>query len=100
GGGRLVPDIQVGQEGNGRCELHHAFDGGPPPERKAGFNRKEEHVIAQKCDLTIPAHGVSSAYCHLLEWKQRRVGELQVHTLEQLHAEEFFAELLDSLSLS
>src|SRR5688500_14334587 len=99
-GGAVVPDTPAVPDIDEGCKLNHGFAAGPTPQGEARFDREEEDVIAQCRNFSIPADGVSSAQRELLEGKQRRAGQLQVHAFEQLHAEEFFAELLDPLSLS
>src|SRR5688572_11954598 len=99
-GGAVVPDTPAVPYIDEGCKLNHGFAAGPTPQGEARFDGEEENVIAQRGDFSIPADRISSPQRKLLEGKQRRAGQLQVHALKQLHAEELFAELLNPLSLS
>ncbi len=81
-------------------KLHHRFAVRPTDQRKARLDREDERVVAQDGHLAVTAHRVPAAERHLLKWKQRRVGELQIHAAEELHAEPLLAELLNRLRLT
>ena len=72
----------------------------PTEQRKARLDRGDERVIAQDGHLAVAAHRVPAAERHLLKGKQRRVGELQIHAAEELHAEQILTELFDRLHLT
>src|SRR6478752_1496409 len=74
--GTVVAEVPTVPDINKWRELKHRFAAGPAPQWEARFDRKEEHVITQQCDLTITADGISSTHGHLLEGEQRGVREL------------------------
>ena len=92
-----VPSMRNVHKGS---ELHHRFAVRPTDQRKARLDRSDERVVAQDSHLAVAAHRVAATERHLFERKQRRVGELQIHAAEELHAEQLFAELLNELRLT
>ena len=89
-----VRDIHKGRE------LEHRFAVRPTIQRKARLDRGDERVVAQDGHLAVAAHRIPASERHLFNREQRRVGQLQIHMTEELHAEQLFAELFDPLHLA